>query len=700
MAQIIGDIAISVGADIGPLVRELGKASGAVSKFGKDAQASGGGMALATKAGAALGASVIAAGAAMVVFTRAAMNNIDALSKQARVAGVAVSTFQAMSLVAEEAGVSSEQLSKSLVKMQDNITQLGRGGAAQIATFDQLGISFSQIGTLAADAQFELIAERISAISDPTLRTSAALDVFGKSGADALNMMTGYGAAIANATAFQEEFGLAVSDLDAANIEAANDAIGRSGIAIQSLGTQLAVTFAPGIQKVAIGLQMLVHDVFAAETALERIFGSGEIARAILGEDIYNQLNRDAQAFENVAREVGELSGVLEATSNFADQAATGFSFMATSLEALGNNDIADKFQDLAENIQKANADFAAGISNIDEYKAALEAARVRAAELMVEASKIDGVNLSNVRGQVAGLGFLLERVAIKAMQLRMALSSIGGATAGAGASGSGTIDLQSRMAPRTSPRPEQPPMDFGFDVGSGGGSGGSGGGSGGSGGGNSGADALARLQEQFATESEVMQAQYDERILQLETFRDQKILSEQAYNELEAKIKEDHEGKLSSIESKERSARLSELAGVFGDLATLTRSGNEKLFKIGQAAKVAEAVVTGYKAAIEAWDKGMTRGGPGMASAYAAASLAKTGALIASMKSQSSSGGGSTTGGGAGGGKVTGGTTETRTANINFYGGFQPTQETIGMIASGLNDWLGDGGRLNMRGA
>ena len=40
---------------------------------------------------------------------------------------------------------------------------------------------------------------------------------------------------------------------------------------------------------------------------------------------------------------------------------------------------------------------------------------------------------------------------------------------------------------------------------------------------------------------------------------------------------------------------------------------------------------------------------------------------------------------------------TETRTANINFYGGFQPTQETIKMIAGGLNNWLGDGGKLNV---
>ena len=51
------------------------------------------------------------AGAALAAFTRASMDNIDALSKQVRVAGVSVAQFQAMALVAEEAGVSSETLS-------------------------------------------------------------------------------------------------------------------------------------------------------------------------------------------------------------------------------------------------------------------------------------------------------------------------------------------------------------------------------------------------------------------------------------------------------------------------------------------------------------------------------------------------------------------------------------------------------------
>ncbi len=48
MASVVGDIAIQVGADISPLVRDLGKGSKAVSKFGNDAKSSTDGIAFAS----------------------------------------------------------------------------------------------------------------------------------------------------------------------------------------------------------------------------------------------------------------------------------------------------------------------------------------------------------------------------------------------------------------------------------------------------------------------------------------------------------------------------------------------------------------------------------------------------------------------------------------------------------------------------
>lgn len=96
----------------------------------------------------------------------------------------------------------------------------------------------------------------------------------------------------------------------------------------------------------------------------------------------------------------------------------------------------------------------------------------------------------------------------------------------------------------------------------------------------------------------------------------------------------------LLEIERRLQAAKVSTVQGAFGDLASLMGAESEKLFKIGQLAAVAEATVSGGSAAVAAWDKGMKVGGPPVAAAFAGASLAKTGALIAGMKSQKIGGG------------------------------------------------------------
>lgn len=697
MGTVVGDIAIQVGADIGPLVTQLGKASGAVSKFGKDAQASGGGMALASKAGIALGGAVVAAGAAMVSFTRAAMNNIDALSKQARIAGVSVATFQAMSLVAEEAGVSSEALSKSLVKMQDNLAGLSRGAAAQVAAFGQIGVSFADVQGMATDEQFALIAEKISAISDPTMRTAAALDVFGKSGADALNMMTGYGTAIQNAAAFQEKFGLAVSDTDAANIEAANDALGRAQIAIGSLGTELAVTFAPAIEQVAIGLQNLVADIFKVDTALQDALGGEAMARAILGEELYNKLNASAEAFRDNASAVGELRGTLETTAIFADQAAVNFGYMAQRLQQVGQLDLASKFANLSEEIQQTNDDWNDGKIPLEEYRAKLEASRDQATQLIIEASKIDGVDLSNIRGQVAGLNKLLEIGARAAFQLRATLASGGAGGVGASASASGRFDLSSPLAPKTSTAPPRAPtnMDFGIDVWSGAGIGaeGSGGGSGGSDPMQARVDALV---ESLRTQSEIVNEWYIASQEALQAASDAELATIGGRQAAIERLEEEHQERLKGI--KDAGNAFSVQSALDGGAMILGAmdSTNKKAMKLQTSFAAASALISAYQGAAKELERGAL--GFQTAALVIAKGISFVNAIKSAGNSASSGGGGGSSGGMGGGARAAASsTTETRTANINFYGGFQPTQETISMIAGGLNDWLGDGGRLNM---
>jgi hypothetical protein len=246
MSTNIGDIAVRVGADIEPLQQGMKRAGQSVKGFDADVNRSG---AVAKRFAAGIAGAGVAVVGAMAAMTSAAMTNLDAMTKQARAAGTTTAAFQAMSMVAKEAGVSGGQLSNVLSTMQRQMVDLERGSAAATRTFGNLNLSLSDLQNLAPDKQFELIASRLNAIEDPALRTATAMEVFGKAGRDAINMLDGYSDKIRDAEQFQRRFGIAISETDAAQIERANDAVARLGMAFSGLGNTLAVVAAPAMER-------------------------------------------------------------------------------------------------------------------------------------------------------------------------------------------------------------------------------------------------------------------------------------------------------------------------------------------------------------------------------------------------------------------------------------------------------------------
>ena len=196
---------------------------------------------------AAIGAAV----AALTALTRASMSNIDQLAKQARSLGVATDRLQAMSMVAEEAGVSQDQLATAMGRMQVAVTQLADGTGAATRAFERIGVSIQDVQNLSPDEQFRVIADGLNSIRNPAERTTAAMEIFGRAGRGLINMLDGYGEMLNDASEFQKRFGIAVSTDQALAVEKANDAIGRLGMAFQGLGNLLAVTLAPIIEGTA-----------------------------------------------------------------------------------------------------------------------------------------------------------------------------------------------------------------------------------------------------------------------------------------------------------------------------------------------------------------------------------------------------------------------------------------------------------------
>jgi len=133
--------------------------------------------------------AIAAAGAALIGLTKSSLANVDALAKQARSLGLTTSAFQKMSMVAGEAGIESGKLSSMLGLMQRNIIELQKGTKLQTEAFKGLGLSIGDLKGLSPDEQFAKIAKSLDAIKDPARKTAAAMEVFGRSGKDAINML-------------------------------------------------------------------------------------------------------------------------------------------------------------------------------------------------------------------------------------------------------------------------------------------------------------------------------------------------------------------------------------------------------------------------------------------------------------------------------------------------------------------------------
>jgi hypothetical protein len=187
----------------------------------------------------------------------------------------------------------------------------------------------------------------------------------------------------------------------------------------------------------------------------------------------------------------------------------------------------------------------------------------------------------------------------------------------------------------------------------------------------------LEAVQQGLMTQEELQMQSYMRQQETLQSALDQRLLTQQEYNDLIQNSQGQHVNAMNDLDRQRQQFALGGYQSMFGDLASLMNTNNKKLFKIGQMAAIAEAVVSGYGAAVSAWEKGMKIGGPPVAAAFTAASLARTGALIAGIKSQSYGGGGA--GGASAGGGATASQAQAPQQNVQTLN-FSVTNDPFGI--------------------
>jgi hypothetical protein len=196
-----------------------------------------------------IGKGFMAAGGGVLGFMAGAVKAFSAgtheLLEMSQRTGVSVEALSELGFAAAQSGLDMEGLEKGLRKMQKTAGEAALGSDSANEALSRLGLTAADLIQLAPERQFELIADRLSQIKDPTLRAALAMEIFGKSGTELLPLMQDGAKGIEALRKRAQELGLTVSTETAEQAALLHDALKALWLVGKKLYTTIGAALAP-----------------------------------------------------------------------------------------------------------------------------------------------------------------------------------------------------------------------------------------------------------------------------------------------------------------------------------------------------------------------------------------------------------------------------------------------------------------------
>lgn len=287
---------------IGALRVLLGLDTAAFSSGAKDAQKSLGGLDGAIRAATGgltglkgvLGA--VSAGA-FVAFLKNSVKLGEEIEKGAKRTGLSVEAFQEYSYAAALAGVSQEELTKSLDKFNKGLGGNEEQVGATEKALGRLGLRLDEIKKLEPSERLKVVSDRLANLSDVTERASIGTDLFGRGFGNVSAVLAGGRTEIQKTADEAHKLGMILSDETVKKAGEADDEFDRLGRAFKVAGVQIAAEFLPAI------------------TAVRVVFTSPDFQDGV----------------KNVAKYIGDFVKFLAENQNVVAAAAAGFAAFRTA---------------------------------------------------------------------------------------------------------------------------------------------------------------------------------------------------------------------------------------------------------------------------------------------------------------------------------------------------------------------------------
>ena len=246
MAASVGQLEVSLGADIARLRRDLGRATWIAEKRARAMQNT------FKKAAGVIGASF--AGLSFGALIKGIADTGDRFQKLSISLGVSTEAMSQYRLVAERSGTTMESLALIWQRQTRRVAEAAQGTGEARNALRELGLQADDLAKLAPDKQFEAIAEAMKGVENQADKLRIAFKLYDSEGArPALQIMSEGAAAIRSMRKEADAMGLTMTRLQSNQMAEFNDRLTDAKLAITGASQQLVLSLAPSIISVAKG---------------------------------------------------------------------------------------------------------------------------------------------------------------------------------------------------------------------------------------------------------------------------------------------------------------------------------------------------------------------------------------------------------------------------------------------------------------
>lgn len=454
MAKNFGRVNVSITASTGGLTRGLGNASkqmrgfatqttglsgqltAAVAGFvglGRGATLAAVGVKALTAAISTLLAPLLIVTSFVALFSRLGKtaSDLDAAGKAARSFGLSMSSFQALSQAASEAGLNIEQLRVLMTFMTRSIGQLRNGSKQAQQAFAAIGLSAADLAGLSPEQQLELISRKLMAIPNHAERSRVAMLLFGEQGVRAFGLLqTAANGGLAEIVKLQRQLGVSLTDTQVAGIEMMNDALARTSLVFQGFINQFLAELAPAITTVAnlfvkffadgsSGFSMaatlanaLGQAIRGVAGAVTFLYGAFQVLSSFVGVFITGALKAFEAVSDAIRRVIATMAAAAEALPGF----DVGLASSLRAAERTMANLSSSAGQEAAIWGQAAADNFADGVRNMSDPFAAFDAEFASVTAQMQQAGAAAGQAVGDEAGQGIAAAVKASTQALKAV--------------------------------------------------------------------------------------------------------------------------------------------------------------------------------------------------------------------------------------------------------------------------------------------